>query len=410
MDGFLTIGHPAAVKAVRAMLGSSVPHALLISGPASVGKVSLALDLAAGLLCSGAVGADRPCRTCRTCRMVEHGNHPDLHWLLPTGAGQQIQVGNDDSPEPGTVRGLAADLVLLAMEAGQRVVIVRDAQQANEVAQNALLKLLEEPPPGTTIILCTDDEEVMLPTIKSRCARLRLGTVAIPDTERLLSDRGLADPPTAARLARLTGGRAGLAVAYAVAPDAVTIRGELARSLLDLLAAGPAARLAAARLLQARAGDLAAQLEQALAVPPPDPEGAAGRRGKARGAAKPAGGDDPTDTGETASAAEADAADTPDSPAKATAKDRRRSTAQLLEIWRDIARDLVLAERGARRTVRDPALLEELEAAARDLPPGAAATFLSRIAEADGLVKGNVTPELLLDVLLLAWPRRRAAA
>ncbi|MHB8958233.1 MAG: hypothetical protein ACYDAN_01230 [Candidatus Limnocylindrales bacterium] len=407
MDGFLTIGHPAAVKAVHAMLGSSVPHALLISGPASVGKVSLALDLAAGLLCSGAAGADRPCRTCRTCRMVEHGNHPDLHWLLPTGAGQQIQVGNDESPEPGTVRGLAADLVLLAMEAGQRVVIVRDAQQANEVAQNALLKLLEEPPPGTTIILCTDDEELMLPTIKSRCARLRLGTVAILDTERLLAERGLADPPTAARLARLTGGRAGLAVAYAVAPDAVTIRAELARSLLDLLAAGPATRLAAARLLQARAGDLASQLEQALAAPPPDPAGAAGRRGKARGAAKPAGGDDPTDTGETTSTADADEADT---PAKATAKDRRRSTAQLLEVWRDVARDLVLAERGARRTVRDPALLEELEAAALDLPPGAAATFLSRIAEADGFVKGNVTPELLLDVLLLAWPRSRSAA
>ncbi len=404
MDGFLTVGHPAAVAAVHAMLGSSVPHALLISGPASVGKVSLALDLAAGLLCSGATGADRPCRTCRTCRMVEHGNHPDLHWLLPTGAGQQIQVGKDDSPEPGTVRGLAAELVLLAMEAGQRVVIVRDAHQANEVAQNALLKLLEEPPPGTTIILCTDDEELMLPTIKSRCARLRLGTVAIPDTERLLAERGLADPPTAARLARLTGGRAGLAVAYAVAPDAVSIRGELARSLLDLLTAGPATRLASARQLQARAGDLAQQLEQAL-VPALEPDGP-GRRGKGRGAAKSEGTDGPGDGGE-AGAAEADEAD---SPAKVTAKDRRRSTVQLLEVWRDVARDLVLAERGARRTVRDPALLEELEAAARDLQPGAAAAFLPRIAEADGLVKGNVTPELLLDVLLLAWPRRRMAA
>jgi DNA polymerase III subunit delta' len=408
VDGFLTVGHPAAVAAVHAMLGSSVPHALLISGPASVGKVSLALDLAAGLLCSGATGADRPCRTCRTCRMVEHGNHPDLHWLLPTGAGQQIQVGKDDSPEPGTVRGLAAELVLLAMEAGQRVVIVRDAHQANDVAQNALLKLLEEPPPGTTIILCSDDEELMLPTIKSRCARLRLGTVAIPDTERLLADRGLADPPTAARLARLTGGRAGLAVAYAAAPDAVTIRGELARSLLDLLAAGPATRLAAARLLQARAGDLAQQLESALATAP-DPEGGSGRRGRGRGGATPSGGGEtgaPAD-GATPEPIEADAADT---PAKATAKDRRRSITQLLEVWRDLARDLVLAERGARRTVRDPALLEELETAARGLPPGAAASFLPRIAEADGLVKGNVTPELLLDVLLLAWPQRRQAA
>lgn len=399
MDGFLTVGHPAAVEAVHAMLGASVPHAILISGPASVGKVSLALDLAAALLCTGAAGSDRPCRTCRTCRMVEHGNHPDLHWLLPTGAGQQIQVGRDDSPEPGTVRGLAADLVLLAMEAGQRVVIVRDAQQANDVAQNALLKLLEEPPPGTTIILVTDDEELMLPTIKSRCARIRLGSVSIPDTERLLASRGVADAPTAARLARLTGGRTGRAVAYALAPDAVTIRAELARTLVDLLAAGPAARLAAAKQLQLRAGDLAQRLDDALA---PSPEASGARRAKGRGP----------------KAAEADAAPEPDeepadeaeTPAKATARDRRRSTGQLLEVWRDLARDLVLADRGARTTVRDQALLEELEVAARALPPGAAGAFLARIAEADGLVAGNVSPELLLDVLLLAWPRRGRAA
>lgn len=399
MDGFLTVGHPAAVEAVHAMLGASVPHAILISGPASVGKVSLALDIAAALLCTGATGGDRPCRTCRTCRMVEHGNHPDLHWLLPTGAGQQIQVGRDDSPEPGTVRGLAADLVLLAMEAGQRVVIVRDAQQANDVAQNALLKLLEEPPPGTTIILVTDDEEVMLPTIKSRCARIRLGAVSVPDTERLLASRGLADPPTSARLARLTGGRTGRAVAYALAPEAVTIRAELARSLLDLLSEGPAARLAAAKQLQARAGDLAQRLDDALAPPPEATAGA--RRAKRQGTKAP----------DTGTAAEYDEpADEAETPAKATAKDRRRSMVQLLDVWRDLARDLVLADRGAHATVRDQALLEELGAAARTLPPGAASGFLARIAEADGLVAGNVSPELLLDVLLLAWPRRQRAA
>jgi hypothetical protein len=60
--------------------------------------------------------------------------------------------------------------------------------------------------------------------------------------------------------------------------------------------------------------------------------------------------------------------------------------------------------------VRDPELLEELDAAARDLPSGAAAEFLARIAEAESLVKGNVTPELLVDVLLVHWPSRQRAA
>ena len=400
MDGFLTVGHPTAVAAVHAMLGSSVPHAILISGPASVGKVSLALDLAAGLLCTGSTGTDRPCRACRTCRMVQHGNHGDLHELAPSGAGMQIRIGDEGSPEPGTVRHLISELVLLPIEGGQRVAIVRDADRMGDEAQGAMLKTLEEPPPGTTLILCTDDEERMLPTIRSRCARLRLGTVNAPDVERLLADRELADPPTAARLARLTGGRPGLAVAYATAKNAVTIRGELARSLLDLLDEGISTRLAAAKALQSRAGELALALEAAL-NPQASPESTiATRVAKGRNA--------PTSV-ETQEAGDDDeAAD--ESPAKITAKDRRRATGQLLEVWRDVARDLVLAERGARKTVRDPVLLEELEAAARDLPPGAAAAFLARIAEADGLVMGNVTPELLLDVLLVHWPRRRRAA
>ena len=402
MDGFLTVGHPAAVAAVHAMLGSSVPHAILVSGPASVGKMSLAMDIATGLLCSGATGADRPCRTCRTCRMVEHGNHGDLHLLVPSGAGMQIPIGKEASPELGSVRHLISELVLLPIEGGQRVAIIRDADRMLEDSQGALLKTLEEPPPGTTLILCTDDEERMLPTIRSRSARLRLGTVGARDVERLLAERGLADAPTASRLARLTGGRSGLAVAYATAPGAVAIRGELARSLLDLLSERTSTRLAAAKTLQARAGELALALDTALTAEPeadadggPSPRGAKSRKMVKR-----------VEVDETAD--DEDSAD--DTPAKVTAKDRRRATIALLDVWRDLARDLVLADRGARKSVRDPVLLEELESAARQLPPGEAAAFLLRIAEADGLVKGNVNPELLLDTLLVHWPRRRRAA
>jgi DNA polymerase-3 subunit delta' len=397
VDGFYTVGHQAAAAAVHAMLGSNVPHAVLITGSSSVGKFTLALDLAAALLCTGAAGADRPCRLCRTCRMVEHGNHGDLHLLAPSGAGLQIKIGDEMNAEPGTVRHLVGELVLLPVEGGQRVAVVRDADRMGDDAQGAILKTLEEPPPGTTIILTADDEERLLPTIRSRCARIRLGTVGARDVEALLSSRGLADAPAAARLARMTGGRPGLAVAYATAPDAMGIRGELARTLLDLLTVGPAARLAAARVLQARAGELAAALDAATADP--EPEAGSGRQPKGRKAGRAPEGDD------TGSDDEAD-----DTPAKASAKDRRRAAAQLLEVWRDLARDLVLAERGARRAVRDPALLEELEVASGELPPGAAAAFLARIAEADALVKGNVSPELLLDVLLLHWPRRQGAA
>jgi hypothetical protein len=212
--------------------------------------------------------------------MVEHGNHPDLHRLEPEGPGGQIRIGDRQHPEPGTVRGLAVELALLPVEGGERVAIVRDAQRMNDDAQSALLKTLEEPPAGTTRIQSADDEERLLPTVRSRCARVRLGPASTREIERLLAERGLADAPTAARLARLAAGRSGIAVAYASAPEAETIRGELARTLLDLVGEGRAARVRAARDLLGRASALAA-----LAMPPaPATERPVARRGRGRAA------------------------------------------------------------------------------------------------------------------------------
>ncbi len=404
MDGFLTVGHPAAAAAVHAMLASRVPHALLISGPGSVGKVSLALDLAAGLLCAGATGAGRPCRSCRACRMVEHGNHPDIHCLGPEGPGAQVVIGGQEAKQRG-VRDLVTELSLLPVEGGWRVAIIRDAHRANEDAQSALLKTLEEPLGDTTVILCADDEELLLPTIRSRCSRIRLGVLSVRDVERLLVERGLADAPTAARLARLTGGRPGLAVAYATAAGADVIRGELTRTLLDLLAQGPSRRLAAAKPLLARAMEL-----DALLAPPAPPVEEAPRRGaRSRAAAPPPVPDPVADAAEPTGDSPEEAAD--EGLAKKTpAATRRRALVLLLDAWRSLARDLAFAQRGAQGSIREIGLLEEIEAGARDLPADAAAGALARLIRAEELIAGNVSPELVLDVLLVRWPRRRRGA
>jgi hypothetical protein len=391
------------------MLAARVPHAILVSGPGSVGKVSLALDLAAGLLCIGATGGDRPCRACRGCRMVEHGNHPDVHVLGPEGVGAQVVIGGPDAKQRG-VRDLVTELSLLPVEGGWRVAIIRDAQRANEDAQSALLKTLEEPLRDTTVILCADDEDVLLPTIRSRCARLRLGAVGPRAIERLLTERGLADAPTAARLARLSGGRSGLAVAYATAAGAEAIRGELARTLLDLLVQPSSRRLAAAKPLLARAIELDAQLTPpaAPAAVAPARKGSRGRGGTDAVAVPPAA--DAVERPGDAPGDEPEAAADDSAPAKTPAALRRRGLLLLLDTWRSLSRDLALAACGALGSVREVGLLEEIEAAARDLPPGAAAAALARLARADALIAGNVSPELVLDVLLVRWPRRRHAA
>ena len=143
MELAITRGQPGALSAIRTMVAGNAPHAVLLVGPPSSGKTTLALDLATGLLCVDPDPLARPCRACRGCRLVASGNHPDLHRLAPEGAGRQVKIGDARSPEPGTVRHLFGEMALLSAEGGARVAIVEQAHRLNEDAQNALLKLLE---------------------------------------------------------------------------------------------------------------------------------------------------------------------------------------------------------------------------------------------------------------------------
>jgi DNA polymerase III delta' subunit len=402
----------AALAAARAIVESGVTHALLLSGPTGVGKTTLALDLAAALLCAGAAGSARPCGACRACRMVAGGNHPDLHRVAPDGPGGQIRIGDRLNPEPGTVRGLVSDLALLPFEGGARIAIVEAAHRMNEDAQSALLKTLEEPAEGITIILCADEEERLLPTIRSRCARVRLGTLDVREIESILGQLAAADPPTAARLGRLAGGRPGVALAYARSPEAVRARTEIARSILDLLRASRAGRLAAARDLLASAAVVAAAMTDAAVSTQGAPDAPAPRaRRNRRGVPQPGG----SAIAETAPSRDVGAMSEPElaegGPGRrAPAAERRRAAAQLIEIWQEVARDLAVVQLGRPGQVRDTTLIDDLAAAAEGLDATTAARFLPRLARAGELLDVNVGPELLVDSLVIAWRPRGAAA
>jgi DNA polymerase-3 subunit delta' len=406
MENARTRGQPAALAATTSLIASGPPHAILLVGPASVGKTTLALDIAAALLCTAEPPGLRPCRECRGCRMVASGNHPDIHRLAPEGPGGQIRIGERSNPDPGTVRGLITALALLPVEGGARVAIIEHADRMNEDAQSALLKTLEEPPAGVTIILAADEEELLLPTVRSRCARIRLGPVGLRDVEAILAELGAADPPTAARVGRLAAGRPGVALAYALNPAAVVGRGEIARSLLDLLRAPRARRLSAIRDALSGAGDMATALARPRTVSDAGPVSPGrGRRGASSARpdqtpAAPAGSTEP----DTESAA------TEESGRRLAPAERRRAMTALLEIWRDVARDLRLVQLGETGSLRDPGLLDDLTAVAADLSATELAGFLERLTRAGELLVANVSPELIADALVLAWPQAQSRA
>jgi len=97
-------------------------------------------------------------------------------------------------------------------------------------------------------------------------------------------------------------------------------------------------------------------------------------------------------------------------PARIPAVERRRGVEILLGLWAEVARDLALVGSGGTRSVHDTVLLDELIAISAAIPPGSAGAFLTRAARSAELLAGNVSPELVLDALVLAWPSRSAAA
>ena len=400
------------------MILGQAPHSVLFVGPGSVGKTTLALDLAAGLLCNNPDPAARPCRNCRGCRQVASGNHPDLHRLAPEGPGGQIRIGKAGDPEPGTVRHIIGELSLLPVEGGARVVIVEGAHRLNDDAQNAFLKMLEEPPAGVTIILCADDEECLLPTVRSRCVRVRLGAVGGREIEHWLGELGAADAPRAARLARLAEGRPGLALAYARSVDAERLRGEMVRGILDMLAAPRQKRLAVVGELMKSAAALDAALDAgrgigAVADSGAGPRGGRGPKGKAAkgkaakvaemaadvAADERAGGDAAEPDAGALDARAVDAA-----PAKLAAADRRSAAATLIGVWASVARDIAVAAAGGAGQIREIALLDELPSLAPAVSAPSLAAFLGQLAEISIQLDDNVNPELALDVLALSWP------
>ena len=168
---------------------SRLSHAYIISGPPGSAANALADLLAAAFVCSGQ--GDRPCGVCPGCRKAKGNIHPDIIRLTALEGKRNITVEQ--------VRRLRADAYVRPNEAQRKVFLIQDAQDMNDSAQNALLKVLEDGPDYLAFLLLVENSQQLLPTIRSRCETLSL--VPQPGEDRPEPDEELRQ--TAAELAGL---------------------------------------------------------------------------------------------------------------------------------------------------------------------------------------------------------------
>lgn len=166
-------GHAAAEGVFEgAVAAGRVHHAWLLTGPAGVGKATLAYRLARQLL--GGRGALDP--TSPVFRRIAAGSHADLLTIERAYDEKRKRMKSGIAVEQ--TRAIGAFMHLTAAEGGWRVVVVDGADEMNASAANALLKILEEPSGRGILFLTADAPGRLLPTVRSRCRRLQLQPLA----------------------------------------------------------------------------------------------------------------------------------------------------------------------------------------------------------------------------------------
>lgn len=233
--------------AVRALLRARehgrVASAYVFDGPSGVGKERTALAFATDVVAAG---------DAHIAERIESGSHPDVRVFRPRDEGKRnIQV-----------EVLRTEILPLAQfapfEAASTFFIFPEADVSFPVFQpeaaNALLKTLEEPRPNVHFILTSERPDSLLPTIRSRCQRVRFGRLPNAVLRDILRSEGVPEDSIAPAIA-LGAGRADLALALASdgAVDALT---DLVMSVDDAVrGSGPGALVELAEQL-ARRDDL----------------------------------------------------------------------------------------------------------------------------------------------------------
>jgi DNA polymerase III subunit delta' len=242
------IGHDWAVKLLsEAIAHRRIGHAYLITGPAQIGKTTLARTFAQALNCEAPAAEQRPCGQCRACTLIAGDRHPDVRLLQPEVSGRGSLSLKIDA-----IRELQRDLNLAAYEGRYKVAILKRFDAANQNAANAFLKTLEEPPGNVILLLTATDADTLLDTITSRCRTVGLRPLPTALIEESLITRWAVPEERAHLLAHLADGRLGWAVQAAQEPSLLPERSQKMEQLQTILAGNRGVRFAQADRLAAK--------------------------------------------------------------------------------------------------------------------------------------------------------------
>ena len=239
------IGNSTAIEHLRtAIAAGRLPHSLILAGPSGAGKYTLALMLAMAVECerqprdlwSNGQSLASFCGVCHNCTRIATAADLDDEVDKAVAAREELRETDKKEtrvliqphpdvlivpPDPpqlliklGQIRTVIQRSHYLPNEAPRKIFILTAANFMKEAA-NSLLKILEEPPDTVHIIILAENPGELLPTIRSRCATVRLGALPVDEIEMLLADRR-PDVPAKQRtlIARLAQGAAGQALGF----------------------------------------------------------------------------------------------------------------------------------------------------------------------------------------------------